>query len=173
MSRYRRIRQSGGTYFFTVNLAQRGSSVLVDNIDTLRHAYAVTIAEHPVRSDAFVVLPDHLHAVWTLPEGDANYSERWRKIKARFSHAVGERLRSSSKHAKRERGLWQRRFWEHTIRDEADYQAHVHYCWVNPVKHGLVERPADWAYSSVHRDVRRDRVPVGWREPSPEGEFGE
>jgi len=163
----------GGTYFFTVNLAQPGSSVLVDNIDTLRRAYALTIAEHPVCCNAMVILPDHLHAVWTLPEGDADYSERWRKIKARSSHAVGEMRRSLSKHLKRERGLWQRRFWEHTIRDEADFQNHVHYCWANPVKHGLVKRPIDWEFSSIHREADLDRIPADWCEPSPVGDYGE
>ena len=111
MSFYRRLRLPGATYFFTVNLAHRGDDTLVRHISHLRQAFRVTTAEHPIRCDAMVVLPDHLHAVWTLPEWDADYSTRWRKIKARFTHAVGiEMHRSQSKAAKRECGLWQRRF---------------------------------------------------------------
>lgn len=163
MSNYRRMRIEGATYFFTVSLADPGASTLVDNIDVLRDAYAQTIVEQPVWSDAFVVLPNHLHAVWTLPEGDADFSTRWRKIKARFSHALNNQPhRSASKQAKGERGIWQRRFWEHMIRDDRDYSNHMEYCWGNPVKHGLVERVADWPYSSFHRDVRRGIVPTDW-----------
>ena len=157
------MRVEGASYFFTISLADRGSSVLVDNIDILRDAYARTISEQPVWSDAFVVLPDHLHAVWTLPEGDADFSTRWRKIKARFSHAVSVTSAcSQSKVAKGERGIWQRRFWEHMIRDDRDYSNHMEYCWGNPVKHGLVKRVSDWPYSSFHRDVRRGIVPTNW-----------
>ncbi|OUS04492.1 transposase [Rhodobacterales bacterium 52_120_T64] len=163
MSNYRRMRIEGATYFFTISLADRGSSVLVDSVDVLRKAYTQTIIEQPVWSDAFVVLPDHLHAVWTLPEGDADFSTRWRKIKARFSHALSATpVRSQSKIAKGERGIWQRRFWEHLIRDDRDYGNHMEYCWGNPVRHGLVERVADWPYSSFHRDVRRGIVPKDW-----------
>ena len=155
MSNYRRLRLPGASYFFTVNLASRGSDLLVAHIDILRRAYLVTAWEHPVFCDAMVVLPDHLHAVWTLPPGDADFSTRWRKIKARFTRWTGERVEtSSSKVDKREAGLWQRRFWEHAIRDEADHAAHAGYCWSNPVKHGLVERAEDWPYSSIHRDIR-------------------
>ncbi|HGG05453.1 MAG TPA: transposase [Aliiroseovarius sp.] len=155
MSNYRRLYRPGGTYFFTVNLARRGASDLVDNIDLLRCAFSRTFAEHPTHCDAIVILPDHIHAVWTLPAGDADYSQRWRKIKARFSHWVGERGRSPSKHRKRERGLWQRRFWEHTIRGPGDFRACVQYCRNDPVKHGLAARPEDWVFSSIHRDIRQ------------------
>lgn len=174
MSRYRRIRIPGASYFFTVAMAERGGSVLTDRIDLLRAAWRATVAERPVFCDAMVVLPDHLHAVWTLPEGDADYSERWRRIKARFSRALGEhRPRSDSKIAKRECGVWQRRFWEHAIRDERDYRAHVEYCWRNPVKHGLVSRAVDWPFSSIHRDIRAGRVPPEWAGAMPGGDFGE
>ncbi|MEE9387591.1 MAG: transposase [Paracoccaceae bacterium] len=171
MSKYLRNRQRGGTYFFTVNLAQRGGTALVDNIQTLRGAFRDTIAEHPLHCDAIVVLPDHLHAVWTLPKGDANYSERWRKIKARFSNAVGARHRSLSKHTKRERGVWQRRFWEHTIRDQDDFQTHVQYCWADPVKHGFVKQPGEWEYSSIHRDQRMGTVAAGLHTFASNGKF--
>lgn len=174
MPNYRRFKSDGGCYFFTVSLAQRGTSLLVEEIAALRQAYADTQRQLPFRCEAMVILPDHLHAVWTLPEGDCDFSGRWRLIKSRFSHAVGGSFgRSASKHAKREKGIWQRRFWEHFIRNEEDYRWHVTYCWANPVKHGLAARPADWEFSSIHRDIRACRVPAEWTEPSPEGEFGE
>lgn len=159
MSNYRRVRVAGVSYFFTVTLAERGRSTLTDNIEVLRAAYRATVADHPVRCDAMVVLPDHIHAVWTMPEGDADYSVRWSVIKARFSLAVGGGRKRQSHIARREGGVWQRRFWEHMIRNEQDYAAHIRYCWFNPVKHGFVENPEDWPYSSVHRDIRAGRFP--------------
>ncbi|MEO0751871.1 MAG: transposase [Pseudomonadota bacterium] len=163
--------------FFTVGLAHRGPSLLVDEIEHLRDAVRVTRVERPFEIDAFVVLPDHIHAVWTLPPDDRDFSSRWGAIKARFTrnlrdncrvgfhptiakemgHAVGWNptlQRSASKMRKGDAGIWQRRFWEHHIRDEADYWIHVRYCWLNPVKHGLVARPEEWPYSSVHSDAR-------------------
>ena len=152
MSRYRRLYVPGGTYFFTVNLADRSSTALVDEIDLLRSVYASVTREHPVHCDAMVVLPDHIHAVWTLPPGDADFSVRWKKIKARFSQQCQARgSPSPSKVARGEKGIWQRRFWEHAIRDETDFQRHIAYCWWNPVKHGLVTTPEDWPYSSFRR----------------------
>ena len=118
----------------------------------LRKAVRATREERPFAINAWVVLPDHMHCVWTLPEGDAEFSVRWSIIKARFSRAMPWVERRRSHEARREHGIWQRRFWEHHIRDEADYRAHVRYCWINPVKHGLVERPEDWPYSTYHRD---------------------
>lgn len=159
MSFYRRLRPQGATFFFTVNLARRGDDALVRHIDVLRQAFRVTVAEHPILCDAMVVLPDHLHAVWTLPPGEGDYSTRWRKIKARFSRWTGlSQPVTRSKQVKREAGLWQRRFWEHTIRDDADFAAHVGYCLWNPVRHGLVEQAEDWPFSSIHRDLRAGRV---------------
>lgn len=177
MPNYRRARIPGASYFFTLALADRNSSLLTDRIDELRCAYAETVRVEPVFCDAMVILPDHLHAVWTLQPGDAGFSERWRKIKHRFSRKVGRTAHptrlSASKIAKRERGLWQRRFWEHVIRDEADYRAHVAYCWGNPVKHGLVETAVDWPFSSIHRDIRLGRVDPEWAGGVVEGQFGE
>jgi putative transposase len=177
MPNYRRVRIPGASYFFTVALADRTSSLLTDRIDDLRRAYAETVRGEPVVCDAMVILPDHLHAVWTLRPGDAGFSERWRKIKHRFSRKVGRTAHpthvSLSKQAKRERGLWQRRFWEHVIRDEADYRAHVAYCWGNPVKHGLVTRAVDWPFSSIHRDIRMGRVDPEWLGGVIDGTFGE
>lgn len=155
MSFYRRLRLPGATYFFTVNLARREDDALVKHIDLLRQAFRATAAEHPIRCDAMVILPDHLHAVWTLPPGDADFSLRWRKLKARFTRwSEVSPPTTPSKTRKGEAGLWQRRFWEHAIRDEADFAAHVGYCLWNPVKHGLVAQAEDWPFSSIHRDMR-------------------
>ena len=163
MPNYRRARVRGATFFFTVVLAERDSSLLTERIEDLRRAYVATTATMPVHCDAMVVLPDHMHAVWTLPQGDGNYSERWRKIKFRFSRAVGCRFpRSASKIAKRETGIWQRRFWEHTIRDETEFAQHVDYIHYNPVKHGLVGCPKDWPFSTIHRYVANGAYPSDW-----------
>lgn len=174
MTNYRRLRAPGASYFFTANLADRRSSLLTQRIDNLRAAFAKTRAERPFAIDAIVVLPDHLHCVWTLPDGDADFSTRWRLIKSRFSREIAvSRPRSLSQAAKNERGIWQRRFWEHCIRDDRDYRMHVHYCWGNPVRHALVERPVDWRYSSIHRDIRAGRVDPAWIGGNEDGDFGE
>jgi putative transposase len=175
MPNYRRAFVPGGCWFFTVNLLERRRTLLVDRIDALRDATERTRARHPFVIDAIVVLPDHIHAVWTLPPGDADFSLRWRLIKSQFSRALpkNERL-SQTRMARNERGIWQRRFWEHLIRDEADYARHVEYCYINPVKHGLVARVCDWPHSSFHRDVRAGIVPLDWAgEVEQNGEFGE
>jgi putative transposase len=156
MPNYRRLRIPGATYFFTVNLAERGGTALTDHIHLLREAYRVTAAEHPIQCEAMVILPDHIHAVWTLPPGDADFSRRWQKIKARFSHATGLKgVQSRSMLEKGEVGLWQRRFWEHMIRDPAEERRAVAHCLTDPVRHGLVTDPADWPFSTIHRDLRR------------------
>jgi len=174
MTSYRRLRIAGGTYFFTVNLADRGSRLLVDRIGTLCVACRAVLAEHPVRIGAMVVLPDHLHAVWALPPGDADFSIRWKKIKTAFTKSTGATGPvSRSQRERGERGVWQRRFWEHAIRDAADLERHVAYCWFNPVKHGLVGRVADWPYSSFHRDVRAGIVAEDWTTTVPDGRFGD
>ena len=149
MTAYHRLRLPGATYFFTVCLEQRGATTLVDHIQSLRLAYAVTVREFPMTCHAMVVLPDHLHAVWSEPDGEVQFSERWRRIKARFSHAIPEQgAERPSLSAKRERGIWQRRFWEHAIRDETEFHAALAYCRDNPLKHGLVADPMQWPYSS-------------------------
>ena len=174
MPNYIRPNVSGATVFFTVALADRGSDLLVRKVDALRDSVTSVRAERPFWIEAWVVLPDHLHAVWTLPDGDRDFSVRWKDIKTRFTKSVGlVGPRSASKVAKGEAGLWQRRFWDHHIRDEADYVAHVRYCWGNPVKHGLVEKAVDWPYSSIHRDIRLGRVEPEWSGVVPDGEFGE
>ena len=198
MSCYVRPRVSGARLFFTVCLSGRGGSILTDEILRLRAAVRETQAERPFRVDAMVVLPDHLHALWTLPNGDADYSTRWGAIKARFTRSLNDAhrrpgfspaplptqlpvvrsgrfagLKPGLRKHKRECAIWQRRFWEHHIRDERDYEAHLRYCWGNPVKHGLVERAVDWPYSSIHRDIRLGLVEPEWAGDVPEGEFGE
>ena len=172
MPEYRRPVMPGATIFFTVRIAERGSRLLVERVGVLRDAVRVTQVERPFRVEAWVVLPDHLHCVWTLPEGDSDYSVRWGAIKARFTMAVKAEgwtrragfspppsyvgrnggLKPALRENKREAGVWQRRFWEHHIRNDEDLAQHIRYCWINPVKHGLVERPEDWPYSSIHRD---------------------
>ncbi|MBD9467631.1 transposase [Pseudoxanthomonas sp. PXM01] len=171
MTRYRRALVPGGTYFFTVNLADRRTTLLVDHVDLLRDTVRHTRQRHPFVIDAMVVLPDHLHAVWTLPPGDTDFPMRWRLIKTRFSHGLpqGEHRRAS-RAGKGERGIWQRRYWEHLIRDEADLQRHIDYIHVNPVKHGYVARVVDWPYSTFHRFVREGLLSSDWG--CLEGEVG-
>lgn len=137
---YRRVRVLGGTYFFTVNLANRNSLLLVEQVDLLRQVIKNVKQKHPFEIDAMVVLPEHLHAIWRLPENDSDYSTRWMLIKAGFSRGIpkGELIRIS-RLKKRERGIWQRRYWEHVIRDELNWQRHVDYIHFNPVKHGWVK----------------------------------
>lgn len=160
MARYVRPKWTGARVFFTLCLAARGSDLLVQEIAALRRAVAQTQAERPFGIAAWVVLPDHLHCVWQMPAGDRAYGLRWAMIKGRFSHGLAAQPRSHSKIRKGEKGIWQRRFWEHHIRDEADDAAHVAYCWGNPVKHGLVRQAVDWPYSSIHREIR-----LGWVAP--------
>jgi len=155
MSAYRRARVPGATYFFTVNLRDRNSDLLVREIDLLRGCVRATRAQHPFHIDAWVVLPEHMHCLWTLPAGDAEFALRWKVIKFAFSKRLpkGEPL-TNAQRARGERGIWQRRYWEHLIRDEIDYQRHFDYIHCNPIKHGHVQRLVDWPFSSFHRAVR-------------------
>jgi putative transposase len=163
MPEYRRIRVAGGTYFFTVKLRDPKSRLLVEQVAALRAAFRAVMTAHPFTIDAIVIMPNHLHALWTLPPGDSDYSTRWRQIKTVFSRAIakGEQV-SASRRAKGERGIWQRRFWEHTIRDQRGFNHRFHYIHGNPVKHGYVKRPGDWPYSSFHRAVRQGIYPADW-----------
>ena len=149
MPLYLRPRVTGATVFFTVCLAHRGCDLLVREIDLLREAVRVTKRERPFEIVAWVVLPDHMHCVWRMPAGDRAYGTRWGAIKARFTMAVrakygGGTAEPGLRKDKREAAIWQRRFWEHHLRGEEDVARAVEYCWINPVKHGLVERPEDW-----------------------------
>lgn len=174
---YRRSQLGGGTYFFTVNLAERSRRLLVEHIETLRAVFALVKDRHPFHIHAMVVLPDHLHAIWTLPFGDVDYPTRWMLIKAGFSRQLpqGERI-NASRRSKGERGIWQRRYWEHAIRDEQDFRSHVDYVHINPVKHGHVTRPVDWPHSSIHRYIRQGVLAADWGtgiQVASGGSFGE
>ena len=174
--RYRRSDMPGGTYFFTVNLADRKSDVLVRNIDLFREVMGRVKSAHPFAVVAMVVLPEHLHAIWRLPLGDADYPMRWSLIKAGFSRRLvtSERIRPS-RESKRERGIWQRRYWEHQIRDESDLARHVDYIHYNPVKHGWVMQPVDWPHSTLHGYIERGMATADWggRVDGDTGGFGE
>ena len=176
MTEYRRNFVKGGSYFFTVALADRSQRLLVDHIDNLRQAFRQVKALYPFSLDAIVVLPEHLHCIWTLPSGDDNYPERWRRIKALFSRSLpNSNPRSSSKMLKGERGIWQRRYWEHTLRDETDWHRHIDYIHYNPVKHEYVDQVAEWRYSTFHRYVEAGIYPSDWggNGVAGEGKFGE
>ena len=174
MPEYRRLRVPGGCYFFTVALANRHSSLLVDHVALLRASVVRVRSLLPFEIDAFVVLPEHLHAIWTLPAEDDDYPRRWCAIKALFSRGLskGEPV-GPSRRMRGERGIWQRRYWEHTIRDDRDYAAHIDYVHFNPVKHGLVGHVADWRYSSFHRSVARGIYPPDWAWPDHASQCGE
>jgi putative transposase len=161
--RYRRANIAGATYFFTVNLADRKSHLLIEQIDLLRSVVRKIRHSHPFDIIAMVVLPDHLHAIWRLPENDANFPLRWSLIKATFSRAMPKtEVILHSKKMKRERGIWQRRYWEHQIRDDDDLEKHVAYIHFNPVKHGYVARAVDWPYSSIHREIMKGNMTEDW-----------
>ncbi len=163
MPNYRRLFVPGGTWFFTVNLLDRRLSLLTDNIDELREAFSKTKSQWPFKVDAVVILPDHLHAILTLPENDINFSLRWRLIKSYFSKSITfESVPTASRLKRKERSIWQRRFWEHYIRDEDDFRFHLEYCYFNPVKHKYVDRVKDWPHSSFHRDVSLGNVSEDW-----------
>jgi len=171
---YRRNFVPGGTYFFTATLDDRRSSLLVDHIRLLRRALRTTRSERPFALDAAVVLPEHLHVLVTLPPGDADYSGRWRRFKSLFSRFAAPALSMKRNH-RGEFALWQKRFWEHTIRDEADFERHADYIHYSPVKHGLVSRVVDWPHSSFHHYVRLDILPADWGGDvgAPDLAFGE
>jgi putative transposase len=176
MSHYRRASIDGGLFFFTVTLADRSSDLLLRHIDRLRRIYRMIQERHPFETIAICVLPDHLHALWRLPSGDANFPLRWSLIKSGFSRGLpGDEPRSRSKLGRRERGLWQRRYWEHAIRNEADLARHIDYIHFNPVKHRLVRRVWDWPYSSFKHYVARGDLPPDWGGEFCEmlGDFGE
>jgi putative transposase len=169
MSNYRRNRVPGGSFFFTVNLQDRRSDLLVAGIDALRDAVRATRAKHPFHIDAWAVLPDHLHCLWTLPPGDSGFPLRWQMIKALFSRSVPHPAdRRASLVRRREAGIWQRRYRERTIRDDADYSAHMDYLHFNPVKHDLAAHPADWPFSSFAGCVARGLYPSDWAGRGPD-----
>ena len=163
---YRRAKTPGATYFFTVVTHNRRKFLCIpENIALLRQAFRDVMTDHPFKIEAIVILPDHLHALWTLPVDDADFSTRWRLIKSYFSRHCRTTYQgqvSASRLRKQEKAVWQRRFWEHQIRDEDDYIQHVEYIHYNPVKHGLVNAPIDWEYSSFRRYVEAGLYPADW-----------
>lgn len=164
MPNYRRLWHPCGTYFFTVNLLQRnGNDLLTRHIDLLRKSVSAVRKAHPFIIHGWVVLPDHLHCVIELPQQDADFATRWRLIKIGFSKGLPQNeARSPSRTHRGERGIWQRRFWEHLIRDEREFNAHMDYVHINPVKHGLVKRVADWPHSTFHKQVAEGMYPPDW-----------
>lgn len=163
---YRRAKTPGATYFFTLVTHHR-CPILdeSENIDLLREAFRYVMKQHPFKIDAVVILPEHLHCIWTLPENDADFSTRWRLIKSYFSrkcHVSYQGKMTSSRQQKGEKAIWQRRFWEHQIRDDQDFVNHLEYIHHNPVHHGLVLAPKDWQYSSFHRYVKAGVYDLMW-----------
>jgi putative transposase len=163
---YRRTYIPGGTYFFTLVTNKRRRILSTpEPIDLLRNAFQYTLTRMPFSIVASVILPDHMHFIWTLPPDDSDYSTRWRLIKSNFSrnwHVNRERSINISRQKKGEADVWQRRFWEHLIRNESDLTRHVEYIHFNPVKHGLSVSPADWKYSSFMKYVQEGIYPLDW-----------
>ena len=174
MPNYIRGQLAGATYFFTLTLAKRQTQLLTDNINLFRQAYQRANALHAFTTIAICVLPDHLHAIWQMPVDDGDYALRWRIIKSNFSRNFGaNQQRSSSKIKHREKGIWQRRYWEHQIRDDIDLQRHVDYIHYNPVKHGLVAQVKDWPHSTFHKYVAHGIYTENWGGFDEAGVFGE
>jgi len=182
MSHYRRSSMDGCTYFFTL-VSFRRQKILCDDLirNELRKAINDTRLKYPFTIDAWILLPDHLHCIWTLPENDNLFSKRWGIIKRKLSLACTEYYKkpqwlNESKKKHRESTIWQRRYWEHRIRNQGDFNKHVDYIYYNPVKHGLCSRPVDWPYSTFHRYVKEGLYPADWAVQNADfegGVFGE
>jgi putative transposase len=168
MSDYIRRRTPGATYFFTIRLADRSGDLLIRAIADLRRAMRDTIDRHAFRIDAIAVLPAAIHTIWTLPEGDSDYPNRIGMLKSRFSRAMPMPTHRTLTQIQRgEKGIWQRRYWEHQIRDAADLARHRDLIHLSPVHAGLCPRPQDWPHSSLHRDIAQGKPP-----PAPIGHGG-
>jgi len=164
--KFRRLYQPGGHYFFTV-VTEGRQPILIEHIDRLRRAFQVTARRHPFALTAIVVLPDHLHTIWQLPEGDPDFSTRWRVLKRLFSAGLQGASSTRSLRRKRERGVWERRFWEHLLRNEGDLQRHLDYIHYNPVKHGYCGSPGLWPHSSFSRFVETGVYDRDWGRTEP------
>ncbi len=182
MSNYRRLKINAKTYFITVVTYQRKTIFSTDLASSiLRDAINKTREILPFEIDAWVLLPDHMHAIWTLPDNDADFSKRWGMIKKEFSKSAKEKIKntktiSKSRSVRRESNYWQRIFWNHMIRNEKDYRIYMDYLHYNPVKHGHVKQVKDWPYSSFHRYVKESIYPLNWggeTVSSEDGAFGE
>ena len=168
MSNYHRAYFEGGIYFFTVVTLNRAPIFTSeDRVEVLRQAFRKVKATRPFEIDAMVIMPEHLHCIWRLPEGDADYSSRWREIKKAASRQI-----SAASNQRNERTAWQRRFWEHVIRDEKDWRRHMDYIHFNPVKHGLANSPGQWAWSSFSRAVSKGWYDATWVQASPQQFWG-
>jgi putative transposase len=166
---FRRFYKPGGWYFFTVvTHARKPILARPENITRLRQVFRHIKAKRPFVIEAIVVLPDHLHTVWRLPEGDADFSTRWRMIKRDFSIAMPGKTGSHPRQVRGEKNVWQRRFWEHAIRNETDWHRHIDYIHYNPVKHGYVTSPSAWPYSSFNRALHRGWYSQDWGQQAPE-----
>ncbi|PPD03776.1 MAG: transposase [Methylobacter sp.] len=168
MSRFRRSQTTGASYFFTV-VTYRRQAILCDAPvrEALREAIETVRARQPFIIEAWVLLPDHLHCIWTLPPGDAGFPARWSMIKRQVSIACKEQYRrldlmTSSKLKHRESTLWQRRYWEHQIRDAVDFSRHADYIHYNPVKHAYCQQVVEWPYSTFHRYAAQGVYPLNW-----------
>lgn len=163
---YRRAFTPGGSFFFT--LVTQGRKPIFANaeaVEVLRNAFRNVRKSRPFEIDAMVVLPDHLHCIWTLPPDDADFATRWRLIKTWFTKHCDPALhgkRNASRQSRGEQAIWQHRYWEHLLRDESDFERHVNYIHYNPVKHGLASSPIDWPYSSFQRYVEAGIFPPDW-----------
>ena len=179
MPQYKRVFAPGGTFFFTVVTHKRAPLLCVASVrKALREAIGLVRKESPFDIDAWVLLPDHLHCIWTLPEGDTGYSMRWANIKRHVTKVcrelgMGLDGSSPSRTRRKDGGFWQRRFWEHQIRDGDDFNRHMDYIHYNPVKHGQVNRVGDWAWSTFHRHVKRGIYEETWGGGDIDGDFGE
>jgi putative transposase len=168
MAEYRREYWQEATYFFTQVTCDRQPWLCDDMARVaLRQAIETVCRKRPFQIDAFVLLPDHFHCLWTLPENDGDFSTRMRLVKSHVTRAIGDKLNleatiTASRKARRERNLWQRRFWEHRVRDEQEFAAYCDYIHINPVKHGLCKSPTDWPWSSIHRFIRQGIYPPDW-----------
>jgi putative transposase len=168
MPDYRRSKDAGGIYFFTVVTFNRLPILTTpESMEIFHAAWNGVQKKHPFKTLAICVLPDHLHTVWQMPEDDDDYSMRWKEIKRQFTAGYLEKIgsdgeRNDSRVKRMEAAIWQRRFWEHTIRDDDDLHNHFDYIHYNPVKHGLVSDPADWPWSSYQRFAKSGFYPQGW-----------
>ena len=159
---YRRVFQKGGIYFFTVTLRNRKSELLTKHVELLRQSFFETYTKHPFKIISIVIMPDHIHCIWELPENDAEYSKRWLLIKSKFSRKLHNKCQKIKANRGGEYNIWARRFWEHLIRDEYDLEKHINYIHYNPVKHGFVDKPSSWKWSSIHRYIKEGLLPESW-----------
>ncbi len=168
MPDYRRAKTKGGTYFFTVVTCRRQKILCDKNVrNALRAGIRKTQTTHPFGIDAWVLLPDHLHCIWTLPPKDADFGARWAMIKRYVTKKCGSLLyrdewMNTSKRRRKESTVWQRRFWEHQIRNDRDYERHMDYVHYNPVKHNLAGSVNEWPFSTFHRYVQKGLYPENW-----------